>query len=139
MADKIRDVMTADPQILPTSASLVDAARVMRDEDIGDVIVVEGDRVAGIVTDRDITIRGTAENRPPAGTTLGDIASGDVSTLAPEDTVDDAVKLMREQAIRRIPIVEGGRPVGIVSIGDLAVQRDPDSALADISASDPNE
>lgn len=136
---QIRDVMTKDPQILPASASLVDAAKVMRDEDIGPVIVVENDRVVGIVTDRDIVVRAVAEDRSPSATTVGDVASRDLTTVSPGDAVEDAVRLMREGAVRRLPVVEGGKPVGIVALGDLAVQRDPDSALADISAAEPNE
>lgn len=136
---QIRDVMTKDPQILPASASLVDAARLMRDEDIGPVIVVEGDQVVGIVTDRDIVVRAVAEDRPPSGTTVADVASRDLTTVSPDDSLDDGVRLMRERAVRRLPVVEGGKPVGIVALGDLAVERDPDSALADISAAEPNE
>lgn len=136
---QIRDVMTKDPQILPASASLVDAARLMRDEDIGPVIVVEGDQVVGIVTDRDIVVRAVAEDRPPSGTTVADVASRDLTTVSPDDSLDDAVRLMRERAVRRLPVVEAGKPVGIVALGDLAVERDPDSALADISAAEPNE
>ncbi|HEX2031334.1 MAG TPA: CBS domain-containing protein [Actinomycetota bacterium] len=131
--------MTKDPQILPASASLVEAARVMRDEDIGPVIVVENDSVVGIVTDRDIVVRGVADDRPPGSTTVGEVASGDLTTVSPDDPVDDAVRLMRERAVRRLPVVEGGKPVGIVALGDLAVERDPRSALADISAAEPNE
>lgn len=136
---QIRDVMTKEPHILPASASLVDAARVMRDQDIGPVIVVEGDRVVGLVTDRDIVVRAVAEDRSPSATSLGDVASGDLATVSPDDSVDDAVRVMRERAVRRLPVVEGGKPVGIVSLGDLAVEREPDSALADISAAEPNE
>lgn len=136
---QIRDVMTKDPQILPASASLVDAARIMRDEDIGPVIVVENDQVLGIVTDRDIVVRAVAEDRSPSATTVGDVASRDLTTVSPDDPVEEAVRLMREGAVRRLPVVEGGKPVGIVALGDLAVERDPDSALADISAAEPNE
>lgn len=138
MAQKIRDVMTASPRALDAQASVQDAARAMLEDDIGDVIVSDGGKVAGIVTDRDITIRAVAEGRDPARTKLTEICSGDLATLSPEDPVDEAVRLMREKAVRRIPIVEGGRPVGVVSIGDLAIELDERSALADVSAAPSN-
>jgi CBS domain-containing protein len=100
---------------------------------------VDGDRLTGIVTDRDIVVRAIADDRSPGETTLGDLATGDVTSLSPEDSVEDAIRIMRDRAVRRIPVVENDRPVGIVSIGDLAVERDPDSALADISVADPDE
>jgi CBS domain-containing protein len=136
---KIRDVMTADPVSLPTSASLVDAARAMRESDIGDVIVLDDDaKVCGIVTDRDIVVRALADGREASATTLADICTRDLETLSPEDSASDAVRLMSSKAIRRVPVVEDGKPVGIVSIGDLAIEQDPDSALADISEAKPN-
>jgi CBS domain-containing protein len=111
----------------------------MRANDIGDVIVVDDNgKLTGIVTDRDIVVRVVAEGRDPRATRLGDIASRELTVLAPDDPVERAVELMRERAIRRLPVVEQGKPVGIVSIGDLALDRDPDSALADISAAPPN-
>jgi CBS domain-containing protein len=139
MAQKIRDVMTTDPTTLPEDATVADAARSMRDEDIGDVLVVRGGELTAILTDRDIAVRVVAEDRTPADTRVGEISSKDIATLSPDDTIAHAVRIMREKALRRIPVVENKRPVGIVSIGDLAVERDTDSALADISASEPNE
>jgi CBS domain-containing protein len=142
MVQTVREVMTADPIALPASASLVEAARTMRDGGIGDVIVLdsrESGKTRGIVTDRDIAIRGVAAGHDPNDVTLGDICSSDLVTLSPNDPVDRAVDLMRTRAIRRLPVVEDGRPVGIVSLGDLAVERDPGSALGSISASTPNE
>jgi CBS domain-containing protein len=138
MSQRLHDVMTPDPVALPGSATVHEAARAMRDQDIGDVIVVENNQVCGIVTDRDIVVRTVAEARNPAATTLADICSHTLTTVAPTDSVEQAVRLMREKAIRRLPVVEDGRPVGIVSLGDLAVERDPDSALGEISAAPPN-
>jgi CBS domain-containing protein len=138
MPQRLHDVMTPNPVALPGSASVHEAARTMRDQDIGDVIVVENHQVCGIVTDRDIVVRTVAEARDPAATTLADICSHVLTTVAPTDSVEQAVQLMREKAIRRLPVVEDGRPVGIVSLGDLAVERDPDSALGEISAAPPN-
>jgi CBS domain-containing protein len=92
-----------------------------------------------LLTDRDIAIRVVAEGLDPKTTKVGDVASLGLTSLTPDDSVDQAVRLMRERAVRRLPIVEGGKPVGIVSLGDLAMERDPDSALADISAAPANE
>jgi CBS domain-containing protein len=138
MAQSIRDVMTANPITLQATSSVVDAARTMRDSNIGNVIVVDNGRICGIVTDRDITVRGVAEGRDVSSLKLRDICSQEITTLSPTDSVDDAVRLMREKAIRRLPVVEGGKPVGIVSLGDLAVEKDPHSALGNISAAPPN-
>jgi CBS domain-containing protein len=136
---KVQEVMTARPTTLPVTASVVEAARVMREKDIGDVIVLdEGDQLCGIVTDRDIVVRAVADQQDPAQLKLGEICSRDVTTLSPQDKVGDAVKLMTEKAVRRLPVVDEGKPVGIVSLGDLAVTHDPDSGLADISSAPPN-
>jgi CBS domain-containing protein len=138
MPQKIRDVMTTDLVSLPATATLADAARQMKEHGIGDVLVADGDRLRGLVTDRDIVLRAVAEDRDPRTATLGDVCSSDLVTVAPGDAVEDAVQLMSERAIRRLPVVEGGRAVGIVALGDLAVERDPKSALADISAAAPD-
>src|SRR5436190_6472302 len=113
--------MTTQPVTLPATSSVVDAARAMRDSDIGNVIVLENGQICGIVTDRDIAIRGVAEGRNISSLTLGDICSRQLTTLSPTDSVDDAALLMQEKALRRLPVVEGGKPVGIVPLGDLAV------------------
>jgi CBS domain-containing protein len=90
------------------------------------------------LTDRDVVVRAVAEGRDPKSIKVGEIVSEDVATVTPDEPVDKVVSLMREKAIRRVPVVDGGRPVGIVSLGDLAVERDSKSALADISAAEPN-
>ena len=137
MAQSIRDVMTSNPRTLEAGATAVDAARAMRDEDVGAVIVTEGDEIRGIVTDRDITVRLVADGKDPKGT-VGSMCTSDVVTVTPDDSVDDAIRIMSDKAIRRLPVVEKGRPVGIVSIGDLAVEGDGERALAHISAAPPN-
>lgn len=138
MAQTVRDIMTANPVVLQGSEPVGEAARRMREADVGAVLVVDDGGLAGIVTDRDITIRVTAEGRDP-GTPLRDAASTTgIETVTPDTSVDKAVDLMRTNAVRRLPVVENGQPVGIVSIGDLAVERDSDSALADISAATGN-
>jgi CBS domain-containing protein len=138
MASALRDVMAKDPITLPSDTPLIEAARNMKDKDIGDVIVLDGDEMCGVVTDRDIVVRAVAEGRDPSDTKLGDVCTHDVVTLPPDASVDDAVKLMREKAIRRIPVTEDGKPIGIVSLGDVAMEHNPNSVLADISEKSPN-
>lgn len=138
MAQTVREVMTSPPITLEPSASLVDAARAMRERDVGTVVIAADDQIQGLVTDRDIVIRAVADARDPATTQVTDVISSDLATLSPDDPVGTAVQRMRELAVRRLPVVEQGIPVGIVALGDLAVDRDPNSALADISASRPN-
>lgn len=139
MAQSISEVMTADPRTVDAGATVADAAREMREGDVGPVIVTQDGGVCGIVTDRDIAIRAVAEGKDPGATPVAEICSRNLTTLTPDQTVEDAVRIMREEAIRRIPVLQDGRPAGIVSIGDLAVERDTESALADISAAPPNE
>jgi CBS domain-containing protein len=138
MAKTLRDVMSPNPVTLPATATVADAAKRMRDDDIGDVIVLDGDRVCGIVTDRDLVVRAVAEGRDVGTTTLQDVCSADVATLSPDDDVQRAIDMMKQKAIRRIPVVEDGAPIGIVSIGDLAIESTGEKALADISAAKPN-
>jgi CBS domain-containing protein len=119
MARSIKEVMTSDPRTVDAADSVADAAKIMAEADVGAVIVVEDGQVSGIVTDRDIAVRAVAEGRDPSGTKAGEIATGSPTTLSPDDSVDDAVKAMEEQNVRRLPVVEDGRPVGIVSLGDV--------------------
>jgi CBS domain-containing protein len=138
MAQEIRELMTPNPVSMPGTASVHEAARAMRDEDIGDVVVIEHNQVCGIVTDRDIAVRIVAEEKDPAATALADICSHSLLTVKPSDKVEHAVRLMRTHAIRRLPVVEDGKAVGIVSLGDLAIERDPHSVLGEISAAPPD-
>jgi len=138
VVESVREVMTPNPTAFPATATVGEAARAMRDLDIGDVIVLDNEQICGIVTDRDIVVRAVADGREPAEVKLGDICSHEITTLAPTDEIAEAAIRMRERAIRRLPVVEHGRPIGVVSIGDLAAERDPGSALADISAAPPN-
>jgi CBS domain-containing protein len=123
---------------MPGTASVQEAARAMRDHDIGDVIVIEHDQVCGIVTDRDIAVRLVAEAQDPAATPLATICSHSLLTVTPTDSVEEAMRLMRLHAVRRLPVVEAGKAVGIVSLGDLAVERDPKSVLGKISDAPPD-
>jgi CBS domain-containing protein len=139
MTRHIRDMMTPDPITMSPQASILEAAQRMRDAGIGDVIVAEGGQLSGIVTDRDIVVRGIAAVRDPRSTSLAEICSREVTTVSADDRVGTAIKLMRDKAVRRLPVVQEGRPVGILSIGDLAIAQDRRSALADISTAPPNQ
>jgi CBS domain-containing protein len=138
MAKTLQDVMSRNPVTVSATSTVLDAAKRMRDDDIGDVIVLDGDTITGIVTDRDVVVRAVAEGKDPSSCTVRDVCSSDVVTMAPGDGVKDAIDLMKQKAIRRIPVVENGRAVGIVSIGDLAIESTGEKALADISAAKPN-
>jgi CBS domain-containing protein len=100
--------------------------------------VTDGDRLRGLVTDRDLVVRSVSRGGDPEDTTVAGACSDDPVTVAPDDDLDHAVRLMREHAVRRVPVVEEGRPVGVVSLGDIAMERDPESALGDISVARPN-
>jgi CBS domain-containing protein len=138
MKQNIGEVMTPNPKTLAQSATIMEAACAMRDNDIGDVVVLDNGRLCGILTDRDIVVRALAAGCDPNRTSVGEICSRALVTLAPDDSTGQAVRVMREHAIRRLPIEDGGRVVGIVTLGDVAVDADRRSALADISAAPPN-
>ncbi len=139
MNQSIRDVMTPNPCAISPTTSVLEAAQIMRGNDIGDVIVLKDDRLFGILTDRDIVVRALAEGADPETTPVGEICSRELTTIEPSASVGEAVRLMRDKAIRRLPVVDNdGFVMGIVSIGDVAVERDRRSALGDISAAPPN-
>jgi CBS domain-containing protein len=138
MAQHVRDVMTPKPVTLAASSTLVDAALAMRDFDVEAVVVLDNNQIYGIATDRDIVIRGIANGNYPATTTLAEVCSRDLVTVAPSDSIDDVICLMRDKAIRRVPVVENGRPVGIVSIGALASALKAHSAEADRNDTPPH-
>ena len=126
----IRDVMTQNPRSVSLNDSIQNAARIMRDQDTGVVPVVENGRPVGLVTDRDIVVRAIADgvqsDRP-----VRDIISGTVVTATPEMSTREALALMSEHQVRRLPVVEAERLVGIVSIGDLAVKEGRDGRVGD--------
>ncbi|MGV9245276.1 CBS domain-containing protein [Streptomyces sp. NPDC003710] len=138
MAQHVRDVMTAEPVTVEPQTAVTRVAQIMRDRNIGAVLVTEGDDLRGLVSDRDLVVRALAEGVDPEETTVARACSADLVTITPDEDIDQAVHLMREHHVRRIPVVEGGHPVGIISLGDLAIERDPGSALGDISAARPN-
>jgi CBS domain-containing protein len=136
---EIREVMTAAPDAVRPADSLQSAAQLMRTNDIGDVLVEDDEgRLLGILTDRDIAIRATAEGSDPTTTPVGEVYTRDITALAPMDTVTDAMQLMRAGDIRRLPVVESGKAIGIVSLGDVSIETTPGSVLADISTASPD-
>ncbi|MFJ1968497.1 CBS domain-containing protein [Streptomyces sp. NPDC087903] len=137
-AEFVKEVMTPGVAAVRPDASLVEAAQLMRTQDIGDVVVADGQRVVGVLTDRDITVRAVAEGIDPQTVSVRSVCTPDPVVVAPDDPVSAAVALMRAHAVRRLPVVEDGLPVGMVSLGDLAEADDPGSVLAEISRAAPD-
>ena len=141
MPGTIRDVMTTDLVTVRPDATAVEAAIAMRDNNIGPVLVFDGDEICGILTDRDITVEGVAAGRDPSTTKVIDLCTANVQTVSPDTSVDEAIQLMKDNSIRRLPVVQDGRAVGIVSLGDLTVESDAATAgnlVQDISTDSPN-
>ena len=138
-AQSVGDIMTRPPRTVDATASVMDAATLMREGDFGDVVVLEEGQLCGILTDRDIVVRVLATGDDPSTVRVGDVCSRVLTTVSESDGIGDAVRLIRAKAVRRLPVVDDdGKLVGIVSLGDLALARDPKSALGDISAARPN-
>lgn len=125
----IRDVMTPNPRCVPANAPLSEVARVMRDEDTGAVPIVEGERPVGIITDRDIVVRAVADGNIQR--VALDLASSKLVTISPDTSTREAADLMAKHQIRRLPVVERDRLVGIVSLGDLAVREGKDERVGE--------
>jgi CBS domain-containing protein len=138
MVQKVHEVMTRAPVTVDKQANLADAARLMRDRDIGDVIVMDNDRLHGLITDRDIVVRAAADARDMKSTMVDEVCSHDISDINANDDADQAVMLMRAKALRRVPVTDGGKLVGVLALSDMAVERDGGSALAGISSAQPN-
>jgi CBS domain-containing protein len=126
MARKVRDIMSPAPTCLAAADSVSSAAQAMKEHGTGTVLVVSDGRLAGLVTDRDITVRVLAERRDPRATRIGEICSRELTVLGPGDDVERAAWLLRDRAVRRIPVLDNGTPVGVVSVGDLAPPARPD-------------
>jgi CBS domain-containing protein len=135
---RMRDIMSAAPVCMASGDSVSAAAMAMKRHGIGTVLVQSGGRLSGLVTDRDIAVRVLAENRDPRTTRIGDICNRELVVLGPDDDVAQATRLVRERAVRRIPVLQDGTPVGVVSMSDLALAQDATSALAGISSAPPN-
>ncbi|MBX3155055.1 MAG: CBS domain-containing protein [Deltaproteobacteria bacterium] len=139
MARQVQDIMTRQVHTVRGDAAIVDVARVMRDQKIGDVLVTNTDgTLLGIVTDRDIVVRAVAAGKPVDKLKVADIVTDQLVSVSPTSTVDEAIKVMRTHAVRRVPVVQDGKPTGILTIGDLARHQDPRSALAQISSAAAN-
>ncbi|MEB8342850.1 CBS domain-containing protein [Streptomyces endophyticus] len=138
MADVVREVMTPGVVAVRPDASLVEAAQLMRAQDIGDVLVADEAQVVGVLTDRDIALRAVADGADPLTVSAEAVCTPHPVAVGPDDEVSTAVALMREYAVRRLPVVQDGHAVGMVSLGDLALTQDPASALADISGAGPD-
>ncbi len=135
----VREYMATDLVTRDATDSVRTAAQAMDTEEIGDVLVMKDGELCGIVTDRDLVVRVLAEGRDVDDTVLGDVCTHELTTTSPDADLNDVGIEMREHAIRRMPVVEDGEVVGIVSIGDLAIILDEHSALAEISAASPQE
>jgi CBS domain-containing protein len=129
MARKVREIMSPAPVCMDSTESVSAAAQAMKQHGTGTVLVVSGGRLSGLVTDRDITVRVLAENRDPLTTRLGDICSGQPTVLGPDDDVERASWLIFDRGVRRIPVMAGDAPVGVVSVGDLPLRVDESLAL----------
>jgi signal-transduction protein with cAMP-binding, CBS, and nucleotidyltransferase domain len=132
MNAKVRDVMTPGPIGVNYYQSIGTAAQTMRDWGIGAVLVVNDQALYGLVTDRDLAVRAVAESKGP-DEPVGPLSSQDLIGVDADDDAAVAVRLMREHSVRRLPVIEDGQVAGLVSLGDLALQDDPASALAELS------
>jgi CBS domain-containing protein len=134
---EVREVMTAAPETVTPDTTIRDAAATMERADVGNLLVVENEQLRGIVTDRDIAVRAVGRGLDPS-VRVRDVQTPSTVSVSPTATVAEAVAVMRDNDVRRVPVVEAGRPIGIVSLGDLAVSREPKSLLADITSAPPN-
>ncbi len=134
---KVRDIMTTQVQWVARNTSLVEAAQMMAQQDFGSVPVCEGDRLLGMVTDRDIVVRCVAKGQDCSSTTVDQVMSKPVHSVTPDTDVHQASDLMAQQQVRRLPVEDNGRLVGIVALGDMAVEQihinEAGDALSDIS------
>jgi CBS domain-containing protein len=120
MAKSVRDAMTENPRSIGASASVVEAARMMREEHIGSLPITDDEQLVGMITDRDITTRVVAEAGDPKMTSVGDVYSKDLISVEPGKDLEEALRLMARHQVRRLPVVENGRLVGIVAQADIA-------------------
>ena len=139
MARTINELMTHDPRTVSPQDPVTRAARFMREDGVGAIVVEDDGKLAGIVTDRDIVVRAVADGQAPDDVRVEQVATTrNLHTVPTDASIDDAIRLMREHDVRRIVVEQDGRPAGVVSLGDLAIERDPDSVLGQISSDAPN-
>lgn len=125
MGQTIKDVMTSNPCSIDADKSVAYAAKMMRDEDVGLAPIVEGDKLIGMLTDRDIAIRVVAEGRNPDDVKVSEVASKQVVTIDPQQDLDEALRIMAKHQVRRLPVVEeDGKLVGVVAQADIAREGD---------------
>jgi CBS domain-containing protein len=125
MGQIIKDVMTSNPRSIDAEKSVAYAAKMMREEDVGLAPIVEGDKLIGMLTDRDIAIRVVAEGRNPDQVKVADVASKQVVTIDPQQDLDEALRIMAKHQVRRLPVVEeDGKLVGVVAQADIAREGD---------------
>jgi CBS domain-containing protein len=136
MAKSVRDAMSSNVRTARPDDWVSDAARAMKEEDVGSIPIVDGDRLVAILTDRDIVVRTVAEGVDPSAIRVGEIASSDPVTVEPEQSLGDALELMALHQVRRLPVVEGERLVGMLAQADVALEakdKDAGEMLAEIS------
>jgi signal-transduction protein with cAMP-binding, CBS, and nucleotidyltransferase domain len=137
MTMKVRDVMTSSPVVVDYSQPVNQAAQTMRDLSVGSLFVVQGGLLHGLVTDRDLVVRGVAEGVDP-GAPVGPLSSADLIGVNADDDTVVALRLMRDQAVRRLPVLDDGQVTGVISLGDLALAEDAQSPLAQVRQASPN-
>ena len=139
MAKSVRDAMTEDPRSIGASASVVEAARLMREQHIGSLPVTEDDRLVGMITDRDITTRVVAESAVPETTSVGDVYSRDLISVESNKDLEEALRLMARHQVRRLPVVENDRLVGMVAQADIALKESERTGELVGAISEPSE
>jgi CBS domain-containing protein len=139
MAKSVRDAMTEDPRSIGASASVVEAARLMRQQHIGSLPVTDDERLVGMITDRDITTRVVAESAVPETTSVGDVYSRDLISVEPDNDLEEALQLMARHQVRRLPVVENGRLVGVVAQADIALKENERTSELVGAISEPSE
>jgi CBS domain-containing protein len=140
MANSVRDAMTENPRSIGASASVVEAARLMREGHIGSLPITDDEKIVGMITDRDITTMVVAEAGDPKATSVGDISSRDPISVEPDKPLEEALQLMARHQVRRLPVVENDRLVGIVSQADIALKENEEKTGELVEAiSEPSE
>jgi CBS domain-containing protein len=122
MGKRVKEVMSSEPCAIEAEKPVSYAAKMMKDENVGMAPVVEGDRLVGALTDRDIVTRVVAEGKDPSSVTAREAASTQLVTAEPEQDLDEALKMMASKQVRRLPVVENGRLVGVLAQADVALQ-----------------
>jgi CBS domain-containing protein len=135
----VRDTMTENPRSISASASVVEAAQLMREQHVGSLPITDDELLVGMITDRDITTRVVAEGADQMNTSVGDVSSRDLITVEPDSDLDDALQLMARHQVRRLPVVENGRLVGIVAQADIALSENEKTGKLVEAISEPSE